>query len=197
MSDEYIIGVNEELTRMGEFLESSHNSLDSGLPMPIIDRTGMDVIQTPFGVYPLESMFKPSDRWDCWIGTTNFDITRSVKKRLKKEIPGIEALRILGRYTFCIGVPITFCATIVRKAIEDEICAYSESEVIDEAMQVTVGLVKDQIRDKKHWSILVRADKEINYIVSDNLDQTYLESLNKLVETKNLFGGIILRGDDG
>ena len=30
------------------------------------------VLYTPIGPYPEESMLKPSDRWDCWIGYTNF-----------------------------------------------------------------------------------------------------------------------------
>lgn len=197
MSDDYLMGVSEEIQKIEEYLEYSQNSLDSGVSMPIIDRTGMDVIQTPFGVYPLESMFKPSDRWDCWIGTTNFDITKSIKRTLKRDIPGVEALRVLGRYTFCIGVPITFSATVVRKSIEDAICVYTESEVIDDITQTTIELIKDQIQDKKHWSILVTADKEIDYIVSDVLDKRYLDDLSKLVESKNTFGGIILRGDNG
>ena len=197
MSDEYIGGISEEMSRIEESLYSSQNELDSGISSPIIERAGMDMIQTPFGVYPLESMFKPSDRWDCWIGTTNFDVTKSIKKTLKKNVSGIEALRVLGRYTFCIGVPMTFEFSTVRAEIEGKLCAYTKDEVLDAETNITVELLKAEISEKKHWSILVTSDKEIDYIVSDDLDSKYLDGLNKLLELRKALGGIILRGTDG
>ena len=141
-------------------------------------------------------MFKPSNRWDCWIATTNFDITTSIKKKLKK-IQGIEALRILGRYTFFLGIPITFDFKDVRKDIEKTICDYTEQEILNEEMQITVDLVKKQITSKKYWSILVTPSGKVDYIVSNDLDKKYLDGLNELLELKKLLGGIILRGDDG
>ena len=53
------------------------------------------VLYTPIGPYPEESMLKPSDRWDCWIGYTNFPVTNNSSKILNKEVEGIEALKIL------------------------------------------------------------------------------------------------------
>ena len=47
-------------------------------------------VYTPLGIYPAESTFKPSDRWDCWIGYTNFGVTTNIAKVLDTEIEGIE-----------------------------------------------------------------------------------------------------------
>ena len=58
------------------------------------------VLYTPIGPYPEESMLKPSDRWDCWIGYTNFPVTNNISNTLNKDISGIEALKILGKYSF-------------------------------------------------------------------------------------------------
>lgn len=166
------------------------------LPMQIIPPSAQ-IMYTPWGPYPMDSMFKPSDRWDCRIGTTNFDITGSIKEILTKDIPGIEALKILGRYTFAIGIPITFEFREVRTEIEKKLCAYTEEEVLTEETRATVDLVKEQLKNKKYWSILVAPTGKVDYVVSDKLDQKYLDGLNELVEIKQLIGGIILRGDNG
>jgi hypothetical protein len=44
---------------------------------------------------------------------------------------------------------------------------------------------------------LVASTGKVDYVVSNELDQKYLEGLNELVELKQKLGGIILRGDDG
>jgi len=156
------------------------------------------VVHTPLGVYPEESLLKPSDRWDCWIGHTNFDITNSVAGKLDSDVDGVEALKILGRYSFFIGVGRLFDITQVRKDIETLLCDYTEQEVLDSReMRVTVDLVKEQLESKKYWSLFVSPEGEVEYVVSDEMDKRYLDGLNSLLEMKSLIGGIILRGNDG
>lgn len=82
----------------------------------------MSVVSTPFGDYVANSVFKPSDRWDNWIGYTNFPITEDVVRTLDEDIEGIEALAILGAYTFCVGVAKLFKWTDVRQEIEEKLC---------------------------------------------------------------------------
>jgi len=156
------------------------------------------VVHTPLGVYPEDSLLKPSDRWDCWIGHTNFDITNNVAAKLDSEIHGVEALKILGRYSFFIGIGKLFDIAQVRKDIETLLCVYTEKEILnDSEMRVTVDLVKEQLESKKYWSLFVSADGEVEYIVSDEMDKRYLDGLNNLLEMKSLVGGIILRGSNG
>lgn len=94
-------------------------SIANSLP-PIIDMQPQ-IIHTPFGVIPTDSILKPSDRWQCWMGYTNFDLTHQVSDRMK-VVNGVEALRIMSRYTFCVGVGKMFNFTSVRKEIENAIC---------------------------------------------------------------------------
>lgn len=79
-------------------------------------------ISTPFGSFSTNSIFKPSDRWECWIGHTNFVIGPKCFKILNESIPGIEALSIMGSYTFCIGVAKLFDAADVKRQIEQTFC---------------------------------------------------------------------------
>ena len=156
------------------------------------------VIHTPLGVYPEDSLLKPSDRWDCWIGHTNFDITNNIALKLDSDIDGIEALKILGRYSFFIGIGRLFDIAQVRKDIETLFCVYTEQEVLnDSEMRTTVDLVKEQLESKTYWSLFVSAEGEVEYIVSDEMDKRYLDGLNNLLEMKSLLGGIILRGNNG
>ena len=198
IADEYIDVYNQELEKLEEELSNLDQSeaiAPMGLFMGVNERGNM--LHTPFGMFPMESMFKPSDMWDCRIGVTNFDITNDIKDTLTNDIQGIEALKIMGRYTFCIGIPITFNFKDVRADIESKLCTYTETEVMTEETKATVDLVKEQLKHNKYWSILVASTGKVDYIVSDKLDHKYLEGLNKLVELKQVIGGIILRGEDG
>jgi hypothetical protein len=179
------------------YLEAEHLQASEIIPSEMFVAPAR-VIHTPLGVYPEDSLLKPSDRWDCWIGHTNFDITNSVVAKLDSEIDGVEALKILGRYSFFVGVGRLFDIAQVRKDIETLLCVYTEQEVLnDSEMRVTVDLVKEQLESKKYWSLFVSVEGEVEYIVSDEMDKRYLDGLNNLLEMKSLLGGIILRGSNG
>jgi len=164
--------------------------------MPIFSQPESKLLHTPLGFFPIDSPLKPSDRWDCRIGHTNFEITQSTKEILNC-IDGVEALKVLGRYTFFVGIATMFKFKDVRVDIEKQLCSYTEQEVLDEETKITVDLVRGQLETNRYWSIFVSGSGEVDYVVSNSLDQAYLDGLNKLLEAKNELGGIILRGDHG
>jgi hypothetical protein len=156
------------------------------------------LIYTPMGAYPEESILKPSDRWDCWIAHTNFPITGSITTALNTDIDGVEALKIMGKYSFFIGVAKLFDIRDVRNQINEKICSYTENEIFSRnEIQETVDLLKDQLKDNKFWSILVYPEGNIEYVVANEINAEYLDALSSLVDKKNNFGGIILRSDNG
>lgn len=200
LMDEHLEGEREADRQAREALEEMLES-NVNPELPAFPFGGFEtvprVIHTPLGVFPLDSMFKPSDRWDCWVGSTNFSVTYAIKNTLT-QTEGIEALRVMGRYTFFIGIASLFDFKDVRLDIEKSLCGYTEKEVLsNEETLATVNLVKDQLKTKKYWSILVAPTGKVDYVVSDNLDQAYLDGLNELLELKQVLGGIILRGDHG
>ena len=95
---EFIVDDEDEVVSMGDF----------GLQGNII---------TPFGAFPISSMFKPSDRWDCWIAHTNFSITNGMANKINKEVDGVAALNILDKYTFCVGISKSFESRLVMNDI--------------------------------------------------------------------------------
>ena len=163
---------------------------------PLIQQPKM--LYTPLGVYAENSHLKPSDRWDCWICHTNFPITNSIVSILESEIEGVEALKILGKYSFFIGVGKLFNIVYIRKDIENALCVYTEDEILQTPeMRITVDLVKEQLESKKYWSMFVSPEGKVDYVVSDEMDRAYLDGLNSLLELKKTSGGIVLRGNDG
>ena len=88
---------------------------------PIIADFRSNLIQTPFGAVQFESVLKPSDRWDGWIGYTNFNLNNKISDTIK-IINGVESLKVMSRYTFCIGVGKMFNFSNVRREIENAIC---------------------------------------------------------------------------
>ena len=133
------------------------------------------VCYTPIGVYPDESPLKPSDRWDCWIGHTNFPIVGKILNILNEEVDGIEALKIMGKYSFFIGVAKLFNMEDIRKQIEDRICSYTEKEILsNDEIGKTVDLMKIQLNEhnmkKLHAKVLLNLPEEMNNDSSNELD---------------------------
>ena len=192
------VGQTEETTEQEMSYTEIENAASADIVYPDLFGGQPKIIHTPLGPYPEDSLLKPSDRWDCWIGHTNFDITTDMAEKLETEVSGIEALKVIGRYSFFIGIANLFDITEVRKNVETLLCDYTEQEVLDsKEVRITVDLVKEQLESKKYWSLFVSPAGEGEYVVSDEMDKVYLDGLNSLLEMKSLIGGIILRGNNG
>lgn len=111
----------DSFTNMDDEIDENQLAQMENMLGPIIGDFRSSIIQTPFGSVPADSILKPSDRWDCWMGFTNFDLTIKVSDRIK-IIHGVEALKIMSRYTFCVGVGKMFNFSSVRKDIENAVC---------------------------------------------------------------------------
>jgi hypothetical protein len=101
-SDQFLMSIAADANMMEEMLGAMEEEGYQEVT-PLTYRHTI-AIQTPVGIFSTESMFKPSDRWDCWIGTSNFDITAEIKDDIS-DTDGIACLKIMDRYTFFIGVP--------------------------------------------------------------------------------------------
>lgn len=65
----------------------------------------------------MENIYLASN-FDCWMGHTNFNITKDVMDKLNK-MEGVEILKICSRYRFFMGVGRMFDFNQVRQDIED------------------------------------------------------------------------------
>jgi len=189
---------NTEIEMLEELLLAQEIQESHGeMPIKFIDPAPR-VIYTPYGMFPVDSFLKPSDRWNCWLGYTNFDITHTVQDILE-ETEGVEAIKTLGRYTFFIGVGKLFNPTDVRLNIENiltDTTHISSPEAVSNEINDAIESIKSQVSAKRYWSIFVSSVGEIDYIMSDALDEQYLHDLNKFEDLRQKIGGIIIRSSN-
>ena len=159
------------------------------------------LVQTPLGIFHYEDKLKPSEKFDCWIGYTNFDITQNVSD-LIEYVDGVEALEVMSRYTFFLGVGKMFNFRDVRLGIEililepeypkDTLTILDSDEIIR-----SVELIKEQLSSEKHWAIFVSNEGDIDYAKTDNKnDEQFLKTLLVFEETKQSIGCFILKSSD-
>lgn len=121
----------ESWTDREEDFVKKHTDVDDGEDVsdefgsterPMILKTGnAPNLYTPFGTYEIDCLLKPSDRWDCWIGNTNFPITSNHAHVLNNDIEGIAALSIMDGYTFCVGIGKMYEFSKIREEIEQKL----------------------------------------------------------------------------
>lgn len=181
----------EELLSANSHEEPTENTLKFLDPMP-------RVLYTPYGPFPTESFLKPSDRWDCWICYTNFDVTISMIESIE-GIDGVEAIKAMGRYPIFIGIAKLFNSTEVKLNIENLVADtkhINNMETAAEDLKDAIEAIKDQVSNKPYWSIFVSSVGDIDYIMSDSLDEDYLHDLNKFENLRKKVGGIIIRSSN-
>ena len=159
------------------------------------------LVQTPLGIFHYEDKLKPSEKFDCWIGYTNFDITQNISD-LIECVDGVEALEVMSRYTFFLGVGKMFNFRDVRLGIESLILEpeYPEGTLTildsDEIIR-SVEIIKEQLSSEKHWAIFVSNEGDIDYAKTDNKnDEQFLKTVLFFEETKQSIGGFILKSGD-
>ena len=107
-----------------------------------------------------------------------------------EEIQGVESIKVLSRYTMFIGIGKLFNSTLVKLDIEDTI---SDRNDLVLEIEETIEMVKTQVSEKPYWAIFISPTAEIEYIMSDTLDDDYLDDLNKFENLRDKIGGTILR----
>ena len=178
-------------------LASAHPEEMGDSPVKFFD-PGPSVIHTPYGAFSVESCLKPSNRWDCWFGYTNFDITFAVLERLE-SIAGVESVKVMGRYTFFIGIGKLFGSTEVKLNIENDLTDtqhISNMESVTPDLKEAIDSVRLQVDNKQFWSIFVSSMGEIDYIMADSLTDSYLSDLDKFENLRQKIGGIIIRSSN-
>ena len=128
-------------------------------------------IRTPLGAYGQFETMSPSNMFDCWFCYTNFDITEEDKNALDL-VDGIEALRIVSRYRFFIGIGKMFTLTEVRPLVEIALNINQHS---------IIAQIIAEISGKRKWAIGIYEDGSYTSITSDSdNDEEYNSKLNKL-----------------
>lgn len=119
--EENLAQIKREEASLGKLLAQSGAELVSA-DDESTEFISKNTVLTPFGEYDTDSFFRPSKRWSCWIGYTNFRLGEEDYRILNEEIEGIEALIVMGPYTFCIGIAKLFDSKNVKQEVMSRFC---------------------------------------------------------------------------
>ena len=195
--------VEEEL--VDDFYEISEDKEDEDVNMAIEALEFMSripkLVTTPAGMAQLHDKMSVLNQFECWMGHTNFDISKRVQKTLEKT-QGVELLVVTSRYRFFMGIGKLFDFRSVRKDIEDDLCDSKikydlDNLEVDEYTHETVELIKETICMDKYWAIFVRPSGEVKYASTNQEDdEKYLRKLLKYEEDKEVSGGLIFQNEN-
>ena len=195
--------VEEEL--VDDFYEINEEKEDEDINLAIEALEFMSripkLVTTPAGMAQLHDKMSVLNQFECWMGHTNFDITKHVQRTLEKT-EGVEVLVVTSRYRFFMGIGKLFDFRSVRSAIENDLCdskiTYDLDNLeVDEYTQETVELIKETICMDKYWAIFVRPSGEVKYASTNKEDdEKYLRKLLKYEEDKEVSGGLIFQNEN-
>ena len=172
-----VIDLQHEISQMiNSEMEDEDGEIMGASPMIYIEN---EKVKTPFGEYYEDDPLSPYSRFDCWIGNTNFPITQK-EFDILNNVAGVGALKVLSRYSFCIGIEKLFQFTTVRANIHGLLCG-SGDETFEAMRKFDETLYKVKNYDK--WAIFVGNDNSIFSINSEH-DEDFDEQLEILKERK-------------
>ena len=149
------------------------------------------LVTTPMGMYQLHDKMNIINQFDCWVGYTNFDITKSIEKAIE-QVEGVELLNIMTRYRFFLGVGKLFKFPDVRLRIEGLLC----DAKLDEDTEEAIDIIKNDISSDRYWTIFVTQTGEISYASTNkDSDEDYLNKLQHYQKRKKKNGGFIFQND--
>jgi len=195
--------VEEEI--VDEFYEINDSKEDEDLNLAMEALEFMSripkLVTTPAGMSQLYDKMSVLNQFECWMGHTNFDITKNVQRTLEKT-EGVELLVVTSRYKFFVGIGRLFDFRSVRRDIENDLCVSKLKDELDnletdQYTQETVELIKETICMDKYWAIFVRPSGEVKYASTNKEDdESYLRKLLKYEKDKEVSGGLIFQNEN-
>jgi len=195
--------VEEEI--VDEFYEINDSKEDEDLNLAMEALEFMSripkLVTTPAGMSQLYDKMSVLNQFECWMGHTNFDITKNVQRTLEKT-EGVELLVVTSRYKFFVGIGRLFDFRSVRRDIENDLCVSKLKDELDnletdQYTQETVELIKETICMDKYWAIFVRPSGEVKYASTNKEDdERYLRKLLKYEKDKEVSGGLIFQNEN-
>lgn len=141
----------------------------------------LPVVKTPLGIYHREDPMLPSKMFDCWIGHSNFALSKDTLQKIG-ESDGVEVLRPMTRYRFFVGIGKLFNFREVRHNIEKSLGVDGQ---INEPDQV-ISYLKNHLKDYEKWAIVRHKDGDIDFICSHDVnDKEYERQLRVMKNFKD------------
>lgn len=200
--DQNDIPDNDEEEAVDEEDEGSNENLVGRL-INFEDLLINDKVRTPFGFYSTEDDFSPYNMFECWVGHTNFKLTRKDFDILNNDINGIGCLKVLSPYRFFIGIEKMFSFAAVRIQIQKDLCKNLNMEEtfidgnddVDNVINTVISRINDaffNIKDSERWAVFVSNEGGNIQSIKNSECGSDLEYQKKLSNLKSLKNGNII-----
>lgn len=147
-------------------------------------------INTPFGEVAIDNPLRPANLWQCWIAHTDFRITYEIVDLLIK-IDGISVIKVLDRYSFCIGIGQMFDSGVVKNKITNLLCPNNSP---GEHILNTFQEVKKTIDHSKEWCLYIKDDGS-HMLYNGDSEEELLHFTRAFEVMKKTEGGFIFTKD--
>ena len=200
--DQNDIPDNDEEEAVDEEDEGSNENLVGRL-INFEDLLINDKVRTPFGFYSTEDDFSPYNMFECWVGHTNFKLTRKDFDILNNDINGIGCLKVLSPYRFFIGIEKMFSFAAVRIQIQKDLCKNLNMEEtfidgnddVDNVINTVISRINDaffNIKDSERWAVFVSNEGGNIQSIKNSECGSDFEYQKKLANLKSLKNGNII-----
>lgn len=146
------------------------------------------------GIVPMSEHTKASDRFNFWVGHTNFDLTPNIA-RVISSTPGVETLDIWTRYRFRVSVGRAFDSQEVKKAIVDVVCGESPNYDLSEEVSEKISNELNNLDDNE-CAVIYVAPNENMKVVKAKDDKELADILAIFEQMTELFGGAVVTSWD-
>jgi hypothetical protein len=161
------------------------------------------LVHTNFGVFDLNSPDNPYNTREIWIAHTNFDITKTDAIKIAAVV-GVEAVRILTRYSFTVMIGVMFYFEDVLDTINevleidnndfDEVSPEESMKLISDNNEIVQEKLK-RVADEKFWHLYIFPNgNDIFNVYKSNVEKLELAPFYEKLKT--LSEGILLSSDD-
>ena len=163
------------------------------------------MMNTPFGIVPMDDSMNPFKGFRFWLGHANFDITNKVSREIM-ACPGIEVYHALTRYRFMIAIGKAFLNEAtgsweeVRIELEKRVCG--QHRYLSLIEQIKDKDVLKQVEDLRkeitqpNWGIYVFPNGKIDHYCAETPDEKFEKKLLLYAKAREKSGGILLTSND-
>lgn len=169
--------------------------------------TQQKVLQTPFGIFPVNILPLGSESFDFWILQTNFEITLEIVRQIE-SVPGVESLDIFTRYRARVGFPRSglFDAVKVRAEIAKVITKnlYIPNPIISNVLKLKFSddfanrinsIIEDVAVKYDFWTIYILPNGHYD-ICTGNSDKELTDHLQTCTQLQEDVGGYLITYKD-
>lgn len=131
-----------------------------------------------------------TNRFNFWVGYTNFQISIKDFHELDNSIEGIESLVVISPLRFIVSVGKMFDENVIKEQVEKILCSIPFK--FDTQLRLTIDKIQTSLNKYKQWIIYILPCGNIEYAFLDKNAEEFAELVEVYKLAQETYGGRIL-----